>query len=118
MKKVDSYDTLRLLNFLTSFRDLRYESRLNDLMSPVKIDSILNSPTLYEIVLVDQEDDTTHLKIFEKKEIGWEEQGLLLEQIPVDYDRIYGIVNDGEDFVLLQYFVFDKVLYPLSVYTQ
>jgi hypothetical protein len=116
MEKVDSYDTLRLLNFLTSFRDLRYESRLNNLLPPVKIDSIVNSPFLYEIVLVDQKNDTSMVKIFEKKEVGWEEKGLLLEQIPVDYDRIYGLVNDDEDFVLLQYYVFDKVLYPLSYY--
>lgn len=116
MKKIESYDTLRLLNLLTSFRDLRYESRLNDLMSPVKIDSIVNSPFLYEIVLVDQKDDTSKVTIFEKREIGWDEKGLMLEQIPVDYDRIYGLVNDDEDFVLLQYYVFDKVLYPLSVY--
>ena len=116
MEKVENYDTLRLLNFLTSFRDLRYETRLNDLMTPQKIDSIINSPTLYELTLVDQKDDSTQAKIFEKREVGWKDQGLLLEQIPVDYDRIYGLINDDEDFVLLQYYVFDKVLYPLSYY--
>lgn len=119
MKKVVRYDTLRLLNFLTSFRDLRYEARLNNLLTPVRMDSILNSPTLYEISLTDLQNKVTTVKIYEKREIpAPEDKGLLIEQIPVDYDRIYGLVNEGEDFVLLQYYVFDKVLYPLSHYTR
>jgi hypothetical protein len=117
-EKLDSYDTLRVLNFLTSFRDLRYESRLNNLMSPVRIDSVLNSPSLYEINLVDINGENIYVKIFEKKVSNEKETSMLLENIPVDYDRIYGLINDGEDFVLLQYYVFDKVLYPVSYYAR
>jgi hypothetical protein len=54
--------------------------------------------------------------MFEKKAASTEDTGLPLEQIPTDFDRIYALVNDGEDFVLIQYYVFDKVLYPLSHY--
>ena len=36
--------------------------------------------------------------------------------IPVDHDRFYALINEGEDFVLMQYFVFDKVLQPLGYY--
>ena len=115
-EKVTSYDTLRILNFLTSFRDLRYESRLNNLMSPVRIDSVINSPTLYEINLVGHNGESTYVKIFEKKVSTEKESNLLLRNIPVDYDRIYGLINDGDDFVLLQFYVFDKVLYPVSYY--
>lgn len=116
-QKVASYDTLKLLNFLTSFRDLRYESRLNNLLSPVKIDSVLSSPGLYKIRLVDTENQTTYIKMFEKKSMTPEDTGLPLSQIPTDYDRMYALINDGEDFVLIQYYVFDKVLHPLSYYT-
>jgi hypothetical protein len=115
-QQVDGFDTLRLLNFLTSFRDLRFESRLNNIMSPVKIDSVINSPSLYEITLVDTKGETTYVKMFEKKAASTEDTGLPLEQIPTDFDRMYALVNDGEDFVLIQYYVFDKVLYPLSHY--
>ena len=114
--KVTNYDTLRLLNFLTSFRDLRYESRLNNLLSPVKIDSVLNSSSLYEISLLDSDNNTTYIKMFEKKSATPEDTGLPLSQIPTDYDRMYALINDEEDFVLIQFYVFDKVLYPLSFY--
>lgn len=111
-----AYDTLKLLNFLTSFRDIRFEARLNKELSPVKIDSVLNSPSLYEITLLDNDDRATYIKMFEKKAASEEDTGLPLSQIPTDYDRMYALVNDGEDFVLIQYYVFDKVLHPLEYY--
>lgn len=110
------YDTLKLLNFLTSFRDLRYETRLNNIMPLVKIDSILHSPTLYELILVDQHLDTTIVKMYEKKETSLEATDMDYRLIPLDHDRFYGLINGGEDFVLMQYYSFDKVLKPLSFY--
>jgi hypothetical protein len=38
--------------------------------------------------------------------------------IPVDVDRLYGLTHNNKDFVLLQYFVFDKVLRPLSYFEE
>ncbi|MCR5038032.1 MAG: hypothetical protein K6A94_01680, partial [Bacteroidales bacterium] len=35
---------------------------------------------------------------------------------PIDHDRIYGWINDGKDLVLVQYYVFDKVLKPAAYY--
>jgi len=35
-----------------------------------------------------------------------------------DRDRMYALINDDEDFVLIQYFVFDKILRPLSFFTR
>jgi hypothetical protein len=36
--------------------------------------------------------------------------------VPDDRDRFYALINNGEDFVLMQYYTFDKILYPLSYY--
>ena len=115
-KHITDYDTLNLLNFLTSFRDLRYETRLNNIKSVVAIDSIIHSPVLYELTVIDQKQDTVFVKMFEKKEASQENVGIDVALIPIDHDRFYGLINDGEDFVLMQYFVFDKVLKPLSYY--
>jgi len=115
---ITRYDTLKLLNFLTSFSDLRYESRLNNLLSPVRIDSITNSPALYEITLIDDNNDTVYVKGFAKRALPEEiKKEAYFKLIPDDRDRFHALINNGEDFVLLQYYVFDKVLYPLSYYT-
>lgn len=114
---ISRFDTLRLLNFLTSFNDLRYESRLNNLMSPMYIDSITQSDPLFAVTLVDDKNDTTYILSFNKETLSQEIRDETYYQlIPDDRDRFYALINDGEDFVLMQYYVFDKILNPLSYY--
>ena len=114
--KITDYDTLKLLNFLTSFRDLKYESRLNNLLPPERIDSIINSKPIYNLLLVDVHNDTTKVIIYKKNRFPDEVNNAFDEFVPVDLDRFYGLINKGEDFVLMQYYVFDKVLRPLDYY--
>lgn len=114
--KVKSYDTLRVLNMLTSFADLRYESRLNNILAPQKIDSIVNSPSLFELTLVTKENDTTFVKAFKRNRISEAIANQYEKLTPVDHDRFYALINGGDDFVLMQFYVFDKVLYPLDYY--
>ncbi len=117
--KIINYDTLKLLNFLTSFSDLRYESRLNNLMSTIRQDSIINTTKVYEITLVDGDQDTTYMAGYNKRALPEEiREEAYFQLIPLDNDRFYGLANEGEDFVLLQYYTFNKVLYPLSYYTE
>ncbi|MBC8320005.1 MAG: hypothetical protein H8E34_04710 [Bacteroidetes bacterium] len=116
---VSRFDTLRLLNFLTSFSDLRYESRLNNIMSPIIIDSIVNSPAMFEITLIDNKNNTTCVTAFNKKALSKKiKDEAYFKLIPDDRDRFYALINYGEDFVLMQYYTFDKVLYPLSYYAR
>ncbi len=111
-KVLPAYDTLRLLNFLTSFADLRFEAVLNNTMPRQKIDSVLNSPFLHRLTLVDMKGDTTQMTTFNKKKYA-EHLDIEEKLIPMDLDRSYALVNRNRDFVLIQYFVFDKVLRPL-----
>ncbi len=111
-----SFDTLKVLNLMTSFADLRYESRLNNLLLPQKIDSIINSPSKYEITLLDNFGETTYVKIFERHRLPEAVTKVYDKLTPVDHDRMYGLINEGDDFVLMQYYVFDKVLYPIGYY--
>ncbi|MDP3442533.1 MAG: DUF4340 domain-containing protein, partial [Ignavibacteria bacterium] len=105
-----SYDTLRVLNFLTSFSDIRFESLLNNI--PIaKKDSIIQSPYLHKITVVELDGKTTSVTTFKKKKLA---DHLDIEErlVPVDFDRMYALVYDKRDFVLIQYFVFDKVIRP------
>ncbi len=115
-QEITRYDTLKLLNFLTSFRDLRYETRMNNILDPVTMDSIVHSPPLYEMTLVDRNNDTTYVRMFEKKKTEDKIPDLQIALVPVDHDRFYALINGGQDFVLMQYFVFDKVIKPLSYF--
>jgi hypothetical protein len=106
------FDTLKVLNFLTSFSDVRFEALLTNNMEVEKRDSITSSPFLHRIILIDKNNDSTIVKTFTKKKYA-EHLDITEKLIPVDLDRMYALVNDDKDFVLLQYFVFDKVLRPV-----
>jgi len=108
-------DTLRLLDFITSFDNIRFEALLNNLDIMDK-DSIISSTPFHIITLTNKSGDQFIVKTFHKYASGEE---LDLEGNPVlyDRDRLYAMVNDDRDFVLIQFFVFDKILRPLSYFT-
>lgn len=118
-----AFDTMKVINLMSSFGDLRFESLLNNIIEQKRIDSITHSPYLYRITLTKKDGTVTQMTTFEKLVTNTsilEFEGLVDEEgnpyDPVDHDRIYGLVNDGKDFVLIQYYVFDKVLNPAEYY--
>jgi len=109
------YDTLKLLNFLTSFADIRFEAFLNE-MEIHRKDSIINSTPEHIITVMNNEGVSTEIVTFLKPNDNrtFDMEGKLYVH---DLDRMYALVNDRNDFVLIQYYVFDKVLRPLSYFS-
>jgi hypothetical protein len=109
-----AYDTVRALNFLTSFEDVRFESLLAHLIEKEFIDSVSASTPKTIITLTDRRGKVNKVKIFTKEGFApqYAQDGAMLE--PLDLDRAYALVNDEEDFVLIQYYVFDKVTRTLG----
>jgi Domain of unknown function (DUF4340) len=114
------YDTLRLLSFITSFEDIRYEAILSNALDPAYIDSVVHTEPKYVIRIVDVDNDTTLVTLYSKKGFKYiydeYTDGPIMES--VDIDRLYATLNGGRDFVLAQYFVLDKILKPLSYYIE
>lgn len=106
------YDTLKLFNLVTAFYDLRYESLKNDIG---RKDSIIQTSPSFILSLTNNKQQTTSIKTFHKPndQLAFDLEGKLY---PYDVDRLYALINDDKDFVLIQYFTFDKVLQPLSYY--
>lgn len=111
---IPQYDTLRLLNFLTAFSDIRYEALLNDINAQ-RIDSIINSSPKNILTVIDSKGDSTTIYTYFKpnNRNAVDMEGNLYVH---DLDRLYALINDKRDFVLIQYYVFDKVLRPLSYF--
>lgn len=107
-------DTLKVINLLSSFNDIRFEAFINNITPQQRMDSILNSQFLHRITLVNKQGETVSMKTYSKRvqrilEIPEEEHA-------VDVDRMYAFVNDDRDFVLVQYYIFDKVLRDVNYY--
>lgn len=111
---LDGYDTLRLFNFLSAFSNLQYEALIND-MEPQRKDSIISTSGFHEISLTEKNGKKTSIKTFHKPNDlqRYDMEGKLYTY---DLDRLYALINEGEDFVLIQFFVFDRVLRPLDFF--
>lgn len=108
------YDTLKVINLLSSFNDLRFETLMNNGMKKQRFDSIVSSPWKHQITLVDKDNNTLSMKTFNKKVESVFD--VPEEEYQDDRDRMYGLINNDRDLVLIQYYIFDKVLRDITYY--
>ncbi len=115
-RKIESFDTIRMVNFINSYKKIRYEAQL-DLLEQSYIDSVLFSTPVNIITLTDTAGNVNRVKTFRRRSSdgNYDFEGNLL---PYDLDRLYASINDGKEFVLIQYFVFDPITRPLSYLTK
>jgi hypothetical protein len=114
-RNIDSFDTLKVVEYLSKFRNLNYE-RLLDNMPKVKRDSIVANVPTNVITLVDKMGKTHSLKTWKRK-ADFGQLDLNGNQAEYDLERMYGQIDDNEMLVTIQYFVFTDVLPPLMWFT-
>ena len=109
------YDTLKVINMLSSFSDLRFEALFTNTLPQERIDSITGSPFVHHVILTGKDGKTQDMKTFKK---------LILNGVTdfggdygdLDRDRMYALIDEGKDFVLIQNYVFDKVLHDVRYF--
>jgi len=113
-KHIENFDTLKVLDYFTSFDNIKFEALLNNINIAAK-DSIINSQPFHILTLTNTSGEEITVKTFHKYS---SEVEVDLEGNPVlyDRDRLFALVNNDKDFVLIQFFVFDKILRPLSYF--
>lgn len=109
-------DTLKVINLLASFSDLRFESLLNNIVTPSRRDSIVHSPMIHQITLVNKKGNAVTMKTFAKKVRTHND--ISFENRETDVDRMFALINDDRDMVLIQNYTFDKVLKDINYYKE
>ncbi len=115
------YDTVKLLDMLSEYRDLNYEYYIAD-MEEGKKDSILSFNKFKTITLVDVNGQETRLDMYRKLDpealyldaiVGGEAESA----VPYNRDKFYAILNGQTQHLLqCQYFQFDRAIQPLSYF--
>lgn len=105
-------DTARVRRFLSSFTDLHYERLLDEEDEKVRKELMFEQPYM-EISVKSKDGEETHMKAFARQMPEGELS--LAEGLGQDPNRFYLQVNEGE-FALAQYFVFNRILRPLSFF--
>ncbi len=112
--EVPGYDTLKMISFVNAFRKIRYEALMND-MEPQRKDSIINSMPKHQITLNAKDGSRQSVRTFVRMLPEPEIDVFDGSVVTYDRDRMFALVNE-EDFVIVQFFVFDKILLPLSAF--
>ncbi len=111
-EKMPVFDTLEVMDLFSSFEDIRFEALVDDL-DPKIIDSIKNAPPYHVLTLETAGGEKNLLKSWHKKGApdNVDSKG---NPLPWDPDRMYASINNDADFVLIQFFVFDRIFRPLD----
>jgi hypothetical protein len=112
--EIPVFDTIRVLDFITSFMNIRFEALVND-MDPPRKDTVFAGRPLHIITVIRKDGRQQAVRTYRKPGLPGE---IDLEGNPVvfDGDRLYAVINEGQDHVLIQYFVFDRITRPLPYY--
>lgn len=116
------YDTVRLLDMMSVYRNLNYEHFITN-MDEAKKDSILQFNKFKTITLVDVNGEETRLDMYRKLDpdalylddiLGGNAHG---EDLPYNRDNFYAILNGNtKNLLQCQYFHFDRANQPLSYF--
>lgn len=107
-------DTLTIMNFLNGFRNLNFEVLLNDI-GKARRDSILSLPPFVNFTVTDTAGETIIVRTF-RRPADPGATDMNGKPLPYDMDRFYALINNGQDLVLAQFYVFDRVLRPKSFF--
>jgi hypothetical protein len=104
------FDTTAVKQFVSYFGNIGFEN-FADKLPKEKIDSILHSPPAHIITVTDASNRKTEVKMFLKKNDGFAPDDTTAAKPPYyDPDRMYAQIVGTGDFVIVQYYVFGKLL--------
>jgi hypothetical protein len=113
-QKINNFNTQRVVELIKLYKDIRFEAVL-DAIDPAKVDSIIHTTPLNIITLTDTDGNVNQVKTFRRKsDTG--DFDLDGNMVAYDLDRLYALINDEKELVLIQYFVFDPITRPLSYF--
>ncbi|MBQ3845218.1 MAG: DUF4340 domain-containing protein [Bacteroidales bacterium] len=112
----------KVLSLLSSFTDVRFESFLYDI-EPARRDSIINSPFQQRLTLTTKDGKSSSVTTFRLRTnsdiYDYSEEDLdNFHDMLTDPDHKYALISEGNEFVLIQDFVFGKLLKPADYYSK
>ncbi len=104
-------DTAKVGMYVGQFKHVNFEGFADGVAKPVK-DSILATNPIAVITITDKKGSKdvmkAYLKMVNKRDsLLVDEHG---KQLIYDVDRLFALINNGKDFVVIQHFIFDGIM--------
>lgn len=107
MGKIVNLDTIRVINYMNAFTDVRYETILTD-MEDVKRDSLMRIKPFTIIEVRDRNNNIQKISLI-RIQLPEGSTNIMGDPIEFDQERLFGVLNDNE-IVIAQYFVFGPLM--------
>ncbi|HRE74803.1 MAG TPA: hypothetical protein PK637_05605 [Flavobacteriales bacterium] len=115
-KKVERFDTAGVRQLVVNFKKIHFETLNRGILSPLQEDSLRKAKPYYEISVTDKKGEKKEIKVFHKKLPPHNMNNEPFEQdYPYDPERAFAQIPGGE-IVVIQFFVFDKILWPIDAF--
>lgn len=102
-------DTVRVLDYITGFYRLNFEEYVTDQLSAKIRDSVAAVTPEVKVKVTDVDGKVNTVKAYLKPNPFRGNPKSEYEMEEFDVDRLYAFIHDDKEFVIIQYFVFDKV---------
>lgn len=111
-KNVNNFDTTKIVSYLSSFTDIRFEAFLND-FEQKKVDSIIAQPVFAQVKLTSTSGEKNKEIKFFRIVAPEGSTDLFGEPLEFDRERLHGYTKE-DGLILCQYFVFGSIFRQLS----
>jgi hypothetical protein len=116
-KKVADIDPVAVKQYLSYFQQVNFES-LDMGMSQKEIDSTLRSTPINILTVTDNKGKVNRTKFYARKTKKDDILGSDGKPLKYDLDRMNALLESTSDFVLVQYYVFGKMMPPADYFTK
>ena len=112
----------KVLTLMMAFKDVRFEAFLDE-VAPARRDSIIHSPFQQRLTLTTKDGkdiSVTTFRLMANADLyDYSDEDLeKFEDMIKDPDHQYALLSEGDEFVLIQDFVFGKLLKPADYYSK
>lgn len=114
-KVYTNIDTANLIGYVKLFESLNIEFYLNNKVPKTEQDSVINCCAKFDLTVTDVLGNKKSIRAFNKP-VPEGTLDIYGEPLKYDYDKMYALINEGKDFVSIQYYVFDPVIQPISFF--
>jgi len=112
-EEIDQVREERIARYLAFFQAVKYEAILDDPQQQLR-DSLLQTTPWVRIQVKTQVGDISTLEVYRKA--GGSGRDAFGQTSTYDLDRAYALLNDSEEVIQIQYFVFDPIFKEIDYF--
>jgi hypothetical protein len=114
-KVYNNIDTTNILGYLQLYEAINIEFYLNNKVPKSEKDSVIKCCSKFDLTVTDVLGNKKTIRAFNKP-MPEGSTDIYGEPLKYDFDKMYALINDGKDFVSIQYYVFDPLMQPITFF--